>query len=95
MMMSQDNNKWFYKNNYKNEWLYKNEQEKENKKLIRKDCEVTKKVLEYLELEWGVNLCEMPIKVQTQAMDFLDYLVEQGQNVPNIAAKILFNLPPL
>lgn len=58
-------------------------------------CNFTNKVLDYLFLEWEVDLCHYSHDIQNKAMDVLDKMKEEHQNVANVAGRIAMCVIPI
>jgi hypothetical protein len=58
-------------------------------------CKFTERVLDYIFLEWEVEVIQYPHEIQNKVMDAIDQAKEQGVNVPNTAAKISMEILPL
>lgn len=54
-----------------------------------------KKVIFYLESEWGIFFEKQNQDVQNQIVIFVHKMQHQGNNVPNIAAEIASSIVPL
>lgn len=59
------------------------------------DCKFTERVLNYLFLEWEVELTDYHPDVQNRAIDVIDMMRARGSNVPTAAAKIAVEVLPL
>lgn len=57
------------------------------------DCPFTDKVLEYLCVEWEVDVGQYPHDIQTKAMDVIDNM--KGDSIPNVAGKIAMEILPI
>lgn len=58
------------------------------------DCKFTDCVLEYLALEWSIDLGKYSHEIQTKGMDLIDAM-KGKDNPPNVAAKIAQEVVPL
>lgn len=57
-------------------------------------CKFTEKVLDYLWMEWELEITHYPNSIQNRAMDVIDRM-KGKDNVPNTAATISMEVLPL
>ena len=78
------------------EMIFGAQEEDSDPAVIRNQgCTFTEKVVDYLFLEWEIELIDYPHEIQDRAIDMVDMMKARGASVPGTAAKIAMEVIPI